>query len=98
MEKHNLNSHSYNTFQLVALVVLRILIGWHFLYEGITKLLNPSWTSFSFLNESQWIFAGIFKWMAATPVILSFVDFFNIWGQVLIGFVMKRLKWEEEIF
>ena len=29
--------------QQSALVVLRTLIGWHFLYEGYTKLLQPSW-------------------------------------------------------
>ena len=22
---------------------LRIVIGWHFLYEGIAKLFNPNW-------------------------------------------------------
>jgi thiosulfate dehydrogenase [quinone] large subunit len=30
--------------QQVSLVVLRTLVGWHFLYEGYTKLLNPAWT------------------------------------------------------
>ena len=29
--------------QQVALVVLRTLIGWHFLYEGYFKLLRPAW-------------------------------------------------------
>jgi thiosulfate dehydrogenase [quinone] large subunit len=29
--------------QQVALVVLRTLVGWHFLYEGYVKLLNPAW-------------------------------------------------------
>ena len=27
----------------MTLVVLRTLIGWHFLYEGYTKLLQPAW-------------------------------------------------------
>jgi thiosulfate dehydrogenase [quinone] large subunit len=31
-------------FQRFALVLTRILIGWHFLYEGIYKLLLPGWT------------------------------------------------------
>jgi thiosulfate dehydrogenase [quinone] large subunit len=30
-------------FQQAALVILRTLIGWHFLYEGYTKLLHPAW-------------------------------------------------------
>jgi thiosulfate dehydrogenase [quinone] large subunit len=32
------------SLQQTALVVLRTLIGWHFLYEGYTKLLQPAWT------------------------------------------------------
>jgi thiosulfate dehydrogenase [quinone] large subunit len=31
------------TSQQIALVVLRTLIGWHFLFEGYTKLLQPAW-------------------------------------------------------
>ena len=34
--------HPYSTFQLTTLVALRMLIGWHFLYEGIAKILNTS--------------------------------------------------------
>jgi thiosulfate dehydrogenase [quinone] large subunit len=30
--------------QQVALVLLRTLIGWHFLYEGYFKLLHPAWS------------------------------------------------------
>jgi thiosulfate dehydrogenase [quinone] large subunit len=32
------------TFQQVTLVLLRTLIGWHFLYEGYYKLSLPAWT------------------------------------------------------
>jgi thiosulfate dehydrogenase (quinone) large subunit len=32
------------TFQRVTLVLLRTLIGWHFLYEWLYKLLLPGWT------------------------------------------------------
>ena len=31
-------------FQSTALVLLRTLIGWHFLYEGYYKLVLPGWT------------------------------------------------------
>ena len=34
-----------NDFQFYGLVVLRVLIGWHFLYEGVSKLINPYWRS-----------------------------------------------------
>lgn len=34
----------FSTFQRVTLVTLRTLIGWHFLYEGLYKLMLPGWT------------------------------------------------------
>ena len=40
-----LSVRPYTNFQTTALVVLRVLIGWHFLYEGLAKLGNPYWTS-----------------------------------------------------
>lgn len=33
-----------STAQQVTLIVLRTLIGWHFLYEGYFKLLHPAWS------------------------------------------------------
>ena len=50
----------WTRFQLGALVTLRMLIGWHFLYEGLAKMLNPYWTSAGYLAESQWWFKGFF--------------------------------------
>jgi thiosulfate dehydrogenase [quinone] large subunit len=32
------------TAQQAALVVLRTLVGWHFLYEGVYKLWTPGWS------------------------------------------------------
>ena len=32
-----------NAGQRFTLIALRTLIGWHFLYEGYTKLLQPAW-------------------------------------------------------
>ena len=43
-------SNVIDDMQLYGLVVLRVLIGWHFLYEGIAKLLNPYWSSAAFLR------------------------------------------------
>jgi thiosulfate dehydrogenase [quinone] large subunit len=71
--------------QWTALVALRMLIGWHFLYEGIVKVLNPNWTSAEYLSESQGVFAWLFHWIVADPARLEAVDFLNQWGLVLIG-------------
>lgn len=74
------------TYSTYLLTFLRILIGWHFLYEGITKVINPDWTSKFYLLGSKWVFAGFFHWIASSPEILKLVDFLNSWGLVLIGF------------
>jgi thiosulfate dehydrogenase [quinone] large subunit len=75
----------WTRFQSIALVTLRILIGWHFLYEGLAKVVNPYWSSAGYLAGSQWWFKGIFINIAASPTVLTAVDFVNMWGLVLIG-------------
>ena len=75
----------YGNAQLITLVILRILIGWHFLYEGVVKLLNPYWSSAGFLVESKWIFSDWFLSIVANPTVLKVVDSINIWGLIAIG-------------
>jgi len=65
--------------------LLRIAIGWHFLFEGLSKFFTPGWTSADYLQMSTWIFAPIFHWIAENSVILNIVDFINIWGLVFVG-------------
>jgi thiosulfate dehydrogenase [quinone] large subunit len=59
--------------QQTMLVVLRTLIGWHFLYEGYTKLLFPAWgqngvpippwSSAGYLRAATGPLAPLFHWM-----------------------------------
>ena len=78
-------SVEFSNSQLSLLVVLRLVIGWHFLYEGLLKILNPNWTSAGYLLDSKGIFAGIFESIAMNPGALSVVDFLNAWGLSLVG-------------
>ncbi len=78
-------SLSYSRFQLTALVTLRMLIGWHFFYEGLAKIANPYWTSAGYLAESKFLLSGLFLKIAASPGALGTVDFLNKWGLVAIG-------------
>jgi uncharacterized membrane protein YphA (DoxX/SURF4 family) len=71
--------------QLNLLTIFRVLLGWHFLYEGIAKVLTPGWTSAGFLSTSRWLFSPFFKWIAANPDLTAIADFVNIWGLILIG-------------
>lgn len=81
-----MNSTSkFTPFQVSALVLVRVLIGWHMLYEGIAKLLMPNWSSASFLKESQWILSGFSRWIISNDGVLQVVDFLNTWGLIAIG-------------
>lgn len=84
-KKKSENVSDYTTTQLTALVILRVAIGWHFLYEGIVKVLNPYWSSAGFLLETKGIFKGLATSIVANPGALGFVDFVNKWGLILIG-------------
>lgn len=65
--------------------MLRVLIGWHFLYEGLSKLVNPDWSSVAFLLDSEGFLSSLFYSLASDPGLLKMVDFLNIWGLILIG-------------
>jgi uncharacterized membrane protein YphA (DoxX/SURF4 family) len=67
---------------------LRIVIGWHFLYEGLVKLFDPGWSSGWYLITAQGFLAGFFHMLGSNAAILSVVDFLNIWGLILIGLGM----------
>jgi uncharacterized membrane protein YphA (DoxX/SURF4 family) len=72
----------------LILLGLRLAVGWHFLYEGLAKLLIPGWTSAPYLVLSRGIFSGFFHWLASSPGLLRAVDFLNIWGLVFIGLAL----------
>jgi thiosulfate dehydrogenase [quinone] large subunit len=75
----------FSRLQMTALVVLRVVIGWHFLYEGVAKLLNPGWSATGFLLQSRGLFAGVFRWMAERPDVMAWVNPLNKWGLAFIG-------------
>ncbi|MFV0505735.1 MAG: DoxX family protein [Bacteroidales bacterium] len=80
-----MRQNTLSFWQSTWLVVLRILIGWHFLYEGIVKVLNPKWTSFGYLMDSGGFMPDFFKWIAQSERLLPIVDLCVEWGLVVIG-------------
>ncbi len=80
-----IDKQSLTNTALLGLVILRVAIGWHFLYEGISKLFIPNWSAESYLVLSKGFLAGFFHWLASDPTILTVVNFLNIWGLILIG-------------
>ncbi len=79
------NKDPLGTLPKVVLTTLRLLVGWHFLYEGISKLAITGWSSSAYLMESKWLFSGFFHWIISSPTALAVTDFINIWGLILIG-------------
>lgn len=83
--KSNSEVAGSGAFSGVVLTLLRVLIGWHFLYEGIVKLAADSWSAGSYLAGSRGVFAGFYHWLAATPEALRLTDLMNMWGLTLLG-------------
>lgn len=70
----------------VLLALMRIAVGWHFLYEGCWKLLQPEgWSCVSYLNVAQGPLAPVFTWMATQTWLVAFGDWSVMLGLVAIG-------------
>lgn len=72
----------------LSLFILRVFIGWHLLFEGLIKVMDPSWSSYGYLKGSKWIFSDIFLMIADSPTLLGVADFLNQWGLVVIGLAL----------
>ena len=71
-----------------VLTLLRIGIGWHFLYEGLAKLIDPRWTAAGYLRNATGFLAGWFRYLGDNPAVLRAVDILNIVGLIGIGLVL----------
>jgi len=84
----------FSKAQTFSLVLLRILIGWHFLYEGVIKVYSPSWSAKGYLLSATYM-ESFFQWLASESMI-SIVDTLNIGALLLIGFgliIGFKTKW-----
>lgn len=80
--------------QQIALVALRTLVGWHFLYEGYSKLILPAWSrdgaplgrfsSAGYLRSASGPAADLFRGLADASW-LPWVDLLVAWGLFLVG-------------
>ena len=73
---------------MIAITLLRIFVGWHFLYEGIAKLTSPTWSAAGYLRQARGPFAGLFKWLASQPNLLANADVITMWGLTLVGVLL----------
>lgn len=68
--------------------VLRMSIGWHFLYEGALKLFAGDWTAQSYLSNTAGFLSGFYHCLAESPMLLKIIDLLNICGLTLIGIAL----------
>ena len=73
---------------MVAIIFLRIVIGWHFLYEGIAKLTSPSWSAVGYMRASRGPFAALFKSIANNPQMLDNANLITMYGLTIVGVLL----------
>ena len=70
---------------LIAITLMRVFVGWHFLYEGVAKLTSPSWSAAGYLKQARGPFADLFRSLASQPNLLGYADYITMWGVTLVG-------------
>ena len=73
---------------MIAIIFLRIVIGWHFLYEGITKLTSQSWSAVGYMRASRGPFAALFKSIANNPQMLDNANLITMYGLTVVGVML----------
>ncbi len=76
---------TYTKAQMTWLMILRLFIGWHFMYEGLVKIMNPKWTSLPYLLDSKGPAASFFIGLTHDEALMASVNFLNEWALLLIG-------------
>jgi uncharacterized membrane protein YphA (DoxX/SURF4 family) len=77
-----------NGWKKLLITVIRVAIGWHFLYEGITKLFIEDWSSESYLANAYGFLSGFYHWLANGEALVKVIDFLNVYGLILIGLAL----------
>jgi thiosulfate dehydrogenase [quinone] large subunit len=73
---------------MVAITILRVVVGWHFLYEGIAKLTSPSWSAAGYMKVSRGPFAAFFHWIAGQPQLLDKANLITMYGLTIVGVLL----------
>ena len=71
---------------IVALLALRLSLGWLIFYSGIIKIFDADWTAAGYLAGAK-TFPALFQWFAL-PANIGWVDFVNEWGLTLVGLAL----------
>lgn len=72
----------------LIITFFRAAIGWHFLYEGISKLVADNWSAAGYLSSSTGPVSGFYQWIGGSESVMNVVDPVNIAALILIGFAL----------
>ncbi|HLN72840.1 MAG: DoxX family protein [Methylococcaceae bacterium] len=75
-------------YHRLFITILRVAIGWHFLFEGISKIVQGNWTAASYLQNTSGFLSGFYHWIASSPLLLGITDVLNMYGLLLIGLAL----------
>ena len=70
---------------MVAITLLRVFVGWHFLYEGLSKMTSTTWSAVGYMKASRGPFSAFFKWIASQPHLLDNANLITMYGLTLVG-------------
>ena len=73
---------------MIALTVLRVVIGWHFLYEGVSKLTSSTWSAAGYMRASRGPLAEFFRWIASQPHLLDSANLITMYGLTIVGVLL----------
>lgn len=72
-----------NLFQKIALTSTRVILGWFFLYAGMTKIIDPAWSAEGYIKGAHTF--SFFYQALLNPSVLAVVNPLAAWGLTLIG-------------
>jgi thiosulfate dehydrogenase (quinone) large subunit len=73
---------------MIAITLMRVLVGWHFLYEGISKLTSSSWSAAGYMRASRGPFSALFKSIASNPQMLDNANMITMYGLTIVGVLL----------
>lgn len=88
MLRRNMNLKNLPDWKKWLITIIRMAIGWHFLYEGLTKILAENWSSYNYLINTSGFMSGFYHTLAANPALLKIADLMNMYGLTLIGLAL----------
>ena len=75
-----------SNFQKFSLLLLRLSLGGLFLYAGLVKVFDSSWSAAGYLKGAK-TFAPLYQFFLK-PDILPVVNFMNEWGLTIVGLAL----------